>query len=117
MNKLIKPFKKIISAAAFIYSFAMAFILSNFSIAISILFQPIKDMYPNIITLNVTKMTRREVIMLSHCITLTPGTTTIKVDNDFNTLYIHCFNGLDPAGTRESIYKQLAKPIMRLARW
>ena len=50
--------------------------------------------------------------MLAHSITLTPGTTSIDVDKSNDTLYIHSFDGADPAAVRKSIDKTLKKPLL-----
>lgn len=104
---------------AFIYFmlyFLKAFLVSNVTIAIAVLFRPRSSINPNIITFDVSGMTVGEIVFLSHCITLTPGTTTIDVSDDLKTIHVHAFDASDIPAVRKSIEKDLKQPILRFTR-
>ena len=57
-------------------------------------------------------MTKKEVLILSHCITLTPGTTTIHIDDDYKSIIVHAFRGENPKNVIDSIENDLKKYIV-----
>lgn len=100
----------------YVFYFLKEFIVANMTIAWAVLTKSNSSLTPNIITLDVTDLTTFEVIMLSQCITLTPGTTTIAVSDDQNTLYVHAFDASDPDAARLAIENTLKKEILRFTR-
>lgn len=57
-----------------------------------------------------------EITILANLITLTPGTLSVDVSNDRKTLYIHCLDGSDIAGTRAEIANGFERKIMEAFR-
>jgi multisubunit Na+/H+ antiporter MnhE subunit len=55
-------------------------------------------------------------LLLSHCITLTPGTSTIDIENDFRELRLHALDGSDLAGVRAGIKANLEARILAFTR-
>ncbi|MBT5955085.1 Na+/H+ antiporter subunit E [bacterium] len=100
----------------FVLMFLKALVLSSIEIARSIILLPNNSIHPNFITFDVTGMTKFEIILLTHCITLTPGTTSVLLEDDFNTLYIHAFGADDPKAVRDSIENDLKKYILGFTR-
>lgn len=101
---------------SFAISFFKALILSNITIGYAVVFRKNKDIKPNIFTYDVSDLTTFETILLSQCITLTPGTTTIDISEDNDTLLIHGFDGENAKEQRDSITKDLKIPILRFTR-
>lgn len=100
----------------FILKFLKALVLSNIEIAKYTLLMPIDAVEPNIIEVDTQDLTELEIYILAQCITLTPGTTTIKISDDFSSLFIHAFNGKKPKEVRESIFNDLTRPILEFTR-
>lgn len=100
----------------FILMFFKALVLSSIQIAKCIILLPNNSIHPNFITFDVTGMTPFEIILLTHCITLTPGTTSVLVEDDFKTIYVHALAANNPKAVRDSIENDLKKYILGFTR-
>ncbi|MFN7138801.1 MAG: Na+/H+ antiporter subunit E [Limisphaerales bacterium] len=100
----------------FLLMFLREFVLANFMVAKAVLFQPRESFHPNFITYDVTGLRPFEILLLSYCISLTPGTTTIDVSEDFNTLVIHALDADSPDQIRQSIDERLKAAILKFTR-
>jgi multisubunit Na+/H+ antiporter MnhE subunit len=100
----------------FVFKFLSAFLKANMAIASSILIKTNHEINPNIITYGVSDLSKSEILVLSHCITLTPGTTTIDISQDLKQIYIHAFDASDPALVRKQIENDLKLPILEFMR-
>ncbi len=100
----------------YVIYFLKEFLLANITIAWAILTKPNNKIHPNIITLDISDLSTFEIIMLSQCITLTPGTTTVMVSDDQTSLYVHAFDAKDPNEARASIENGLKKEILKFTR-
>lgn len=100
----------------FIFWFLKEFLVANIRILWAVLTRPNSKIHPNIFTLDITDLSTFEIIILSQCITLTPGTTTIKVSSDQNTLFVHAFDGEETQQERNSIELGLKKKILSFTR-
>ncbi len=109
-------FRRILAFVYFLGYFLIIFVKANVSIGAAILFQSIECMEPNIISMDVSDLEKWEIILLSQCITLTPGTTTIEITKDLKIIYIHAFDAKDPKKVIKSIEKSLKNPILRFTR-
>jgi len=100
----------------FIYVFLREFVLSNVAIAKAVVFRPIEEMHPNFITYDVSGMKPWEVFLLSQCITLTPGTTSVDLIDGGDTLIVHAFDADEPDEVRRGIDTTLKQAILRFSR-
>ena len=100
----------------FLLHFGRELIQATMSIALAVLFRRREHMHPNILTVDVQGMSHWEILFLSHCITLTPGTTTVDVTKDLKTLYVHAFDASNPQGVRDDIEKGLKQPMLKFTR-
>lgn len=100
----------------FIFWFGYQFLKSNLKIAWAVLTRPNSTIHPGIFTFNVKNLSTFEIIMLSQCITLTPGTITIKVEDDQNAIYVHAFHVEEVGSEREFLQHELVKNILRFTR-
>jgi len=100
----------------FVLAFLRALVLANLQLAKTILFVKREDLSPGFVTYPVEHLSKLEILVLSHCITLTPGTTTVEVSADFKTLTLHALDARDPEGTVKSIQDELERPILRWTR-
>jgi multicomponent Na+:H+ antiporter subunit E len=57
-----------------------------------------------------------EILLLSHCVSLTPGTCTVDISHDFTRLYLHVLDCPDPAAVRAGIDKTLKRGILAFTR-
>lgn len=100
----------------FLLYFARALVLANLQLAKAVLFQRREDMTPGFLGYPVEGLSKLEILVLSHCITLTPGTTTVELSPDFTRLVIHAFDARDPEATVRDIRRELEAPILRWTR-
>ncbi len=100
----------------FAAGFLREFVLANFSVAGRVLFGANATLRPDFLTYDVTGLTRGEILVLSYCITLTPGTTTVQIADDFRTLTLHALDASDPDALRRGIDERLRRPLLRLTR-
>ena len=97
-------------------TFVKELILATYSILKAVLFRRRRDMHPNLLTYSVEGMEKWEILLLSQCITLTPGTTTVEVDSQLRYLVLHAFDAQDPEAVRKSIDQGLKAPLLRWSR-
>ncbi len=100
----------------FVLVFLREFLVANVTVAAAVLFRSRESIHPNFLTYDVTQLTRGEILLLSYCITLTPGTTTVDVSPDFNTLTIHALDADQPDQVRAAIDRSLKKSILAFTR-
>ena len=81
-------FIKVRQIITLIAVFVWALIQSNLRVAISVL-SPLDKMRPGIIALPLDIKSDGEITMLANMITLTPGTLSLDVSSDKQTLYVH----------------------------
>jgi multisubunit Na+/H+ antiporter MnhE subunit len=80
------------------------------------LFQRREDLAPGFLTYPVERLSKLEILVLSHCITLTPGTTTVEISPDFTRLVLHALDARDAEATLRGIRDELEAPILRWTR-
>ena len=71
--------------------------------AITVFSVPVKDLHPNLVTLDTRGLSGLEILLLTHCITLTPGTTSVDVAEDKSWIMVHALDGRKPKDVRASI--------------
>lgn len=102
--------------ALFCFCFTKELLLANIAVARTVLFQPRSALAPGFVTYDLRGLTSFEIVVLTHCITLTPGTTSVEVSADQNTLLVHALDARDPDGVRASIRAGLEAPLLRWTR-
>lgn len=100
----------------FLYVFIRELALANLTIAHFVLFKKTSQMHPNFITYCIKGLTPFEIYLLSQCITLTPGTTTVDVRLEEEQLLLHAFDAADPDSVRRSIDSTLKQAILGFTR-
>jgi multicomponent Na+:H+ antiporter subunit E len=100
----------------FIVQFLRALVLANVQLARAVLFQRCEDLAPGFLTYPVDGLSKFEILVLSHAITLTPGTTTVEISADFKQLVVHAFDARDVEATVRDIQRDLEAPILRWTR-
>lgn len=108
--------RRVSAFVVFVLVFIREFVVSNLIIAKAVLLRDNEDIHPNFITYDVSGMEMWEIFLLSQCITLTPGTTTVDLVDDGQTLIVHAFDADDPDEVRRSIDSSLKQAILRFSR-
>ncbi|MEM6886127.1 MAG: Na+/H+ antiporter subunit E [Verrucomicrobiota bacterium] len=108
--------RRVVAFFMFLFVFLREFVLSNVVIAKAVMFRAVEDIHPNFITYDVSGMKQWEVFLLSQCITLTPGTTTVDLIDQGETLIVHAFDADEPDEVRQGIDTTLKQAILRFSR-
>ena len=108
--------RRCVAFGRFLLAFLRAFLQANVAVARAVLVQSRESLHPNFITYDTTGLTPAEIVLLSYCISLTPGTTTVDVTPDFRTLIVHAFDADDPDAIRADIDRALTRSILGFTR-
>jgi multisubunit Na+/H+ antiporter MnhE subunit len=100
----------------FLAVFARELVLANIAVAKTVLFQSVDELAPGFVTYPTEGLTEFEIVVLTHCITLTPGTTSVEVAEDLKTVLVHALDARDPQGVCDGIKKTLETPILAWTR-
>jgi multicomponent Na+:H+ antiporter subunit E len=107
--------RKIIAILKLVYIFMRELILSNLQV-VKIVYRPKLDIQPGIIALPTVLKSNWEITILANLITLTPGTLSISVSNDYQTIFIHAMDIRDKDEIINSIKNTFEKAIMEVTR-
>jgi len=107
--------RRILAASVFALIFLREFLLSSMQVVRQVLFTPVRNLRPRIIHYHTGGLTSLEALLLSHVISLTPGTTTVDVSDDRTKFILHVMDG-DPDAVRLSIDQTLKKGILAFTR-
>lgn len=108
--------RRALSFAWFTLCFLRALIVANLQMVRVVLFRPVRSLAPGFIQYPLAGLSEFEVVVLTHCITLTPGTTSVEVSDDGRILLVHALDAGDPAGVCESIRRELEEPLLAWTR-
>lgn len=104
---------KVLSAIRLILSFFWELLLSNLAVVRAVL-RPKLDIRPGIVAYPLKVRTPSAITWLANLITLTPGTLSLYVSDDLQTLYIHTLNIDDPADVVETIARAFERHLLEL---
>lgn len=108
--------RRVLGGVAFLGVFGREFLRSCVDLIRTILFRRPADLNPCFVIYDVAGLTRLEVLLLSHCISLTPGTNTVDIAHDFTRLYLHVLDSRDPAQVRAEIDRTLRLGLLAFTR-
>jgi multisubunit Na+/H+ antiporter MnhE subunit len=108
--------RAVLACSRFLLIFTREFIVANAKVIWTVLFRSKRSLHPNFLTYDVAGLTRPEILLLSYCISLTPGTTTVVVTEDYRTLIIHALDADTPDEIRASIDRTLKRGILSFTR-
>ncbi len=100
----------------FCFIFAREMWNSTLAVANAVLRTDVDDLHPNLATLDTQGLSGLEILLLTHCITLTPGTTSVDVADDHSWILVHALDGRHPQAVRDSIEGALRDSILRFTR-
>ena len=96
--------------------FAREFLVACLQLIRLILFVRRDRLRPAFLIFDVADLTRVEILLLSHVVTLTPGTCTVDVSSDFKRLYLHALDCPDPEQVRADIERTFKCGILAFTR-
>lgn len=99
-----------------LWAFIKAFIASQWRVAQNILLPSRFPVQPGFLTYPLEDLNDLEILILSHTISLTPGTTSVEVDFEKRELLIHALEAGDPRATVDSIRNGLMNPLIAFTR-
>ena len=99
-----------------LWAFHKALILSQFRVAKLILFPGSNPINPGFFEFPIEGLSDLEIVMLSHSISLTPGTTSVDVDSDRCVLLVHALEAGRPEESVSEIKETLLKPLLAFTR-
>ncbi len=105
-----------VGLVVFVACFTRELVLANLLIAKAVLFQKSADFAPGFVNYPLTGLSRFEVLVLTHSITLTPGTASVMIAEDFSELVVHAFDVRDPEAVVAGIRNGLEKPLLSWTR-
>jgi len=108
--------RRALALLRFVAGFLREFVRANFNVAARVLFYSNDSLRPDFLTYDVADLTRGEILVLSYCITLTPGTTMVQISDDFRTLTLHALDARDADALRRGLDQTLKYPLLRLTR-
>ncbi|WP_246940584.1 Na+/H+ antiporter subunit E [Bacillus pinisoli] len=108
-------FKKVKAILKLIFIFIRELILSNLEV-VKVVYRPTLDIQPGIIALPTVLRSNWEITLLANLITLTPGTLSMTVSPDNQTIYIHAMDIRDKDETVKAIKDTFEVAIMEVTR-
>lgn len=90
-------------------------LLSNLRMAYDVV-RPRLDMRPGVIAVPIDAVTDLEITLLANLITLTPGSLSLDVSDDRQTLYIHAMDMADADGLRAKLKLGFERRILAVTR-
>lgn len=108
-------FRKSRQLASFVVYFLWAMMRSSFRVAHDVL-TPTFYARPGIVAIPLDAKTDLEITSLANAITLTPGTWTLDLSEDRQTLYIHALFADDPDAVRREIKDGMERRLLELLR-
>ncbi|MFN0067923.1 MAG: Na+/H+ antiporter subunit E [Limisphaerales bacterium] len=100
----------------FVAIFLREFLAANLQLLRIVLFTPRARLRPGFVTYDVSGLRPHEILLLSHCLTLTPGSTSVEISDDGRTLVLHALEAGDPAAVRRGIDAGLRASLLAFTR-
>lgn len=104
--------RRLLHVPYFLLRFVRELVLANITMAKIVLFQKREDLAPDFVVYDLRGLTPLEVFVLTHCITLTPGTTSVELDDEATRVIVHALDARDPSGVCRGIKQTLERPLL-----
>lgn len=108
--------RRCVALGRFLLLFTCEFLVANAKVAWAVLFRSRESLHPNFIVYDTRGLRPAEILLLSYCVSLTPGTTTVDIAPDFSSLVLHALDADDPAAIRREIDHKLRRSILAFTR-
>jgi len=100
----------------FVAPFFRELVLANLDLTLLLLSGKYRQIEPGFIEYPVDHLSRREILLLSHCLTLTPGSATVEISPDYSRLVIHVLDVRRKDQVIRTIREGLERPLLRWTR-
>ncbi|MBN2119224.1 MAG: Na+/H+ antiporter subunit E [Anaerolineales bacterium] len=108
-------FVKVWQVIGFVFFFLWELLLANLRVAHDVL--TLRNyMKPRVIALPLDARTDAEITALAYFISLTPGTLSLDISTDRNTMFIHAMYAPDADALRREIKQGVERRLLRLMR-
>ena len=108
--------RRVAAFVVFVLIFLRELIVSNLQLAWIVLTRDPATLRPAIFTYPVEGLHPLEILVLSHCLTLTPGTATIDIEDNFRVLRIHVIHAEDIEAVRAQIRRNIENRLRAFTR-
>jgi len=108
--------RRAVAMIRFIGLFSREFVLSSWQLAYAALFRRADSLTPRIISYDTRGLTHFEALLLSHSISLTPGTTTIDIAPDLSNFTLHVLDCTSADAVCGGIDRTLKRGILAFTR-
>ncbi|MCP3025601.1 Na+/H+ antiporter subunit E [Halobacillus sp. A5] len=108
-------FKRVVGVVKLILLFARELLLSNLDI-VKLAYKPKLDFQPGIFALPIELKSNWEITLLANLISLTPGTLSLEISEDYSKIYIHAMDIPDVEQSINDIKDTFEKAIMEVTR-
>ena len=95
--------------------FLYELILSNFRMAWDVI-RPRLDIQPGVLAIPIDAITDVEITLLANLVTLTPGSLTLDVSDDRQTIYLHVMDMGDAEAVRRALKNGFERRILAVTR-
>jgi multicomponent Na+:H+ antiporter subunit E len=93
--------------------YAKEVVLSSFLVAYDIL-TPRLYSTPGIVAVSLSRLTDRQILVLTNLVTMTPGTLSLDLSADRSTLYIHHMHVPDTEALRRQIEEDYVRRVREI---
>lgn len=108
--------RRVAAFFVFVGVFIRELVLSNLLLAWIVLTRDPAKLRPRIFTYPVEHLKPLEIFVISHCLTLTPGTCTIDIEDEFRVLRVHVIDADDVEDVRRSIRTNIEQRLLAFTR-
>lgn len=108
--------RRVTAVAVFAVVFFRAFAVASLGLLRIVLATPISRLHPRFITYSVAGLNSAEIVILSHLINLTPGSSVVAVSEDHRTLLLHILDTTNPDALRDEIDHTLKRALLAITR-
>lgn len=106
---------RLLRAISLALYFLWQLVLSNVRVAYDVL-RPNLTLRPGVIAIPLDAYTDAEIVLLANLITITPGSLSLDVSADRQTLYLHVMHFDDPEEVRRSVKDGYERRILTVTR-
>lgn len=108
--------RRMLALARFLFLLAKDLAVSNLTVAHAVLARSRTTLKPGLISYDLSDLTPGEALVLTHLVTLTPGTTAVEVAENPRRLEIHVFDAAEPETVRRELDRNLKQPLLAVLR-
>jgi len=108
-------FGKLGDVVRLVLFFIMELVISSLRV-VSYVFLPTSRLKPGILALPLAARTDFEIALLANLISLTPGSLSLELSDDRQTLFVHCMDIDDPETLRRELKQGMERRVLETLR-